>query len=139
MPREPKPHTPEAVFALDAAVALLEKARETLRKAATPTATRHINAALNSLNNDLMWRRDYPYAKTLIEDMPLSTRTSNALRRESWPPGQPSRFVRVDDLLKCTSYELLRIPNFGRLALKEVEVELAAHGFKLLSYRERES
>ena len=53
----------------------------------------------------------------------LTARPYNALRDEG--------FENIGDVAECSSKELLRIPNFGKKCLKEVEAILASAGLAL--------
>jgi len=55
-----------------------------------------------------------------LGDLGLNARGLNALRDQG--------FKTTDDLLRCGPQQMLRIPNFGRKALKEVREALEAHG-----------
>lgn len=58
-----------------------------------------------------------------IADLGLSTRTRNALAR---------RYITtVGGLTARNGWELLDIPNFGRVAYREVVTALAKHGLEL--------
>jgi predicted DNA-binding transcriptional regulator AlpA len=52
-----------------------------------------------------------------IDELDLSVRASNALHIE--------KIIVVGDLVKRTQKDLLKIPNFGRVSLAEVEAALA--------------
>ena len=60
---------------------------------------------------------------TDILQLPLSTRACHCLVRE--------HIYTVGDLLECSRARLLRIRNFGRHSLIEVEDFCAANNFKL--------
>lgn len=57
----------------------------------------------------------------------LSVRTRNCLISEN--------VQQVDDLLNATKWDLLRVPNFGKKSLRELEGLLAQHGLKLKDSR----
>jgi len=58
-----------------------------------------------------------------IEDLDLSVRTHNCLVREN--------IVYVGDLVQTIAQSLLRVPNFGRKSLREVDELLGAMGYHL--------
>jgi DNA-directed RNA polymerase alpha subunit len=58
--------------------------------------------------------------RLLMEDLALTVRAANAFRNEG--------IVTISDLLMYTRNELMRIPNFGKLSLAQVEEELAKYG-----------
>jgi DNA-directed RNA polymerase subunit alpha len=53
----------------------------------------------------------------------MSVRTRNCLHNAA--------IVSIKQLLSCTAADLLRIDNFGRKSLREVEYMLAVHGLRL--------
>jgi DNA-directed RNA polymerase alpha subunit len=59
----------------------------------------------------------------LLDEVPLSVRTSNCLRE--------ANIFNVGQLQQWTEYELLRLPNFGRKSLKEVIEEMQNLGLQL--------
>lgn len=60
----------------------------------------------------------------LVDDLPgLSARTKNALHA--------NRIVHLGHLVKSVAPELLRLKNFGKRGLQEVESELARLGYSL--------
>ena len=63
--------------------------------------------------------------KTLLEALPLSVRSHSAIARY-----EPS-VKTLRDLVQKQERDLLRIPNFGRVSLKEVKEALASMGFTL--------
>ena len=71
---------------------------------------------------------------------PLSTRTSKALRdrlpASLWGDDCGGREVAVRELCGCTEAQLLKLRNFARKSLKEVEVALAFHGLRLSTLEE---
>jgi len=54
---------------------------------------------------------------TLVKDIGWSVRTTNALAA--------SGILKIRDLLTLSEYEILRIPNLGRLSLKEIKITLS--------------
>jgi predicted DNA-binding transcriptional regulator AlpA len=77
-----------------------------------PKSRRQSSAACHSngaINNVLDRRID--------DELDLSVRASNALRNEN--------IIVVGDLVERTQKDLLKIPNFGRVSLGEVESALA--------------
>jgi len=74
---------------------------------------------------------------------PLSTRTTNALRDRLpytlWGDGCGARDVTVRELCELTAPLLLKMRNFARRSLKEVEVALKEHGLRLSTYDEWEA
>lgn len=62
-------------------------------------------------------------SRPLVNDLPLTVRSMNCLAAEN--------IVYLDDLLNMTAHELRKIPNFGKLSLKEVRDLLAERGLKL--------
>ena len=60
---------------------------------------------------------------TKVVDLEFTVRTDNCLRVEN--------IITLEDLVKCTYHDLLKIPNFGRKSLKEVRETLKARGLKL--------
>lgn len=62
--------------------------------------------------------------RVLVMDfLPLSVRAMNCLQAEN--------IYYMDELLEYTATELRKIPNFGKLSLKEVRDLLAQHNLKL--------
>ncbi|NLG67428.1 MAG: hypothetical protein GX536_06920, partial [Actinobacteria bacterium] len=68
------------------------------------------------------------YDDTLIEELELSVRSYNCLKREG--------LEKVGDLISRTEAELLNIPNFGKKSIDEVRDRLARLGLKLRSDQE---
>jgi DNA-directed RNA polymerase alpha subunit len=66
----------------------------------------------------------------LLDEVPLSVRTSNCLRE--------ANIFNVGQLQQWTEYELLRLPNFGRKSLKEVIDEMKNLGLQLRDYQAKE-
>lgn len=60
-----------------------------------------------------------------IDELELSVRSENALKNEG--------VETLRELVTKPEYELLRIPNFGRKSLEEVEAALAEFGLRLNS------
>jgi DNA-directed RNA polymerase subunit alpha len=60
---------------------------------------------------------------TKIQDLGFTVRTFNCLHSEN--------IKALEDLVKCTYNDLLKIPNFGRKSLKEVRETLKDRGLKL--------
>lgn len=58
-----------------------------------------------------------------IKDIGLSTRSENCLLR--------GNIRTIGELLNCTKSDLLKIRNLGKMALKEIEEQLAKHGLAL--------
>ncbi len=58
-----------------------------------------------------------------IKDIGLSTRSENCLLR--------GNIRTIGELLNCTRSDLLKIRNLGKMALKEIEEQLAKHGLAL--------
>jgi len=58
-----------------------------------------------------------------IDDLELSVRTSNVLKSES--------IFYLQDILKYTRIEYLKMPNFGKKSLHELEEVLLAHNLIL--------
>ena len=71
---------------------------------------------------------------------PLSTRTSKALRdhlpASLWGHDCGDREVTVRELCDCTEAQLLKMRNFARKSLKDVEAALAVHGLCLSTFEE---
>ena len=65
----------------------------------------------------------------LLDEVPLSVRTSNCLRE--------ANIYNVGQLQQWTANELLRLPNFGRKSLKEVIDEMQNLGLQLRDYHEK--
>ncbi len=63
------------------------------------------------------------YDKMKIDELELSVRSLNCLKRD--------KIETVEDLLRKTEKELLKIRNFGDKSLKEVDEKLKAFGLKL--------
>jgi DNA-directed RNA polymerase alpha subunit len=59
----------------------------------------------------------------LLDEVPLSVRTSNCLRE--------ANIFNVGQLQQWTEYELLKLPNLGRKSLKEIIDELGLLGLQL--------
>ena len=68
-------------------------------------------------------QRPSPYLEKSIDDIEWTVRTLNCLNSDN--------IKTVDQLVKLTDNQLLRIPNFGRKSLKEVRDELAQLNLKL--------
>ncbi len=64
-----------------------------------------------------------------IHELEFSVRVYNALSQE--------KIETIGDLVTFTEQELLRLPNFGRLSLKEVNRALAGIGLKLTSQKDK--
>ena len=64
------------------------------------------------------WRGAPITDDTLIDELELSVRSMNCLRNNV--PGKQPRAVTVGDVIGWTDAELMRIPNFGKISLKEV-------------------
>jgi hypothetical protein len=68
----------------------------------------------------------------LIEDVYFNVRATNTLRNwhefdsEKRPP-----LKTLGDIAKLSQYELLRVPNCGKLTIKDIEEALAKHGLYL--------
>jgi lambda repressor-like predicted transcriptional regulator len=60
---------------------------------------------------------------TKVDDLELSVRSANCLKNEN--------ITCVGDLVRRTDAELLRMPNFGRKSLEEIEEVLAQMGLHL--------
>lgn len=60
---------------------------------------------------------------TLVDQLPLLTRTRNALIA--------SNVLTLGDLCGVTERELLRMPNFGRISMRDVHETLGAMGREL--------
>jgi len=58
-----------------------------------------------------------------VEILELSVRSSNALRNAG--------IFTINELLQRTERDVLRLPNVGRLSLKEIKDTLARHGLQL--------
>lgn len=58
-----------------------------------------------------------------IDELDVSVRTYNVLKS--------LKIKTVRDVVKCTEWQLLRERNFGRKSLRELNFELATHGFRL--------
>ena len=58
-----------------------------------------------------------------VEELDLSLRSSNCLKKES--------IVYIGDLVSKSEYELLRTPNFGRKSLSEINDVLGQMGLSL--------
>ena len=71
-------------------------------------------------------------ADILIEDVYFNVRATNTLRNwhefdfEKRPP-----LKTLGDIAKLSQYELLRVPNCGKLTIKDIEEALAEHGLYL--------
>lgn len=63
------------------------------------------------------------YDDRLIEELELSVRSYNCLKREG--------IETIGDLISRSESELLNIPNFGKKSIDEVRERLARHGLKL--------
>jgi hypothetical protein len=64
-------------------------------------------------------------ADTLINHLPVSARVKHIVDDGSWDSDaqawvRTNRFVTAGDVDAAADYELLRIPNFGRVSLKEL-------------------
>jgi ABC-type transporter Mla subunit MlaD len=72
---------------------------------------------------------------TKIEDLGLSARARNALKREytAFQAGHDYAYClgTIRDLIKLTGHQLLLISNFGPKSLKEIKEVLATMGLKL--------
>ena len=79
-----------------------------------------INAALSGIGLSL---KDLVLTSDSVDKLGLTTRTRNALQSES--------VFTVEDLLKYTEENLLKINQFGRKCLLEIIEALTSHGFKL--------
>ncbi|NLT34894.1 MAG: hypothetical protein GXX83_03235 [Gaiellales bacterium] len=64
-----------------------------------------------------------PYDEMLIEELELSVRSYNCLKREG--------VETVGDLVAKTEAELLNTPNFGKKSIDEVREKLLRLGLKL--------
>ena len=91
-----------------------------------------INAFDNNNNKKWMKLPEIPESQNeecgeTIESLNLTTRTFNALKFEN--------LTKIDDLIGCSADRLLRIPNFGKSSLKELEDKLSDIGLFLSSSR----
>lgn len=69
---------------------------------------------------------------TAIDDLRVTQRVVNALANNyDYHSGKDDRILTVRQVVERSQEELLRIANFGRISLKVLEDELAAHGFHL--------
>jgi DNA-directed RNA polymerase alpha subunit len=68
-------------------------------------------------------QRPSPHLEKGIDDIEWTVRTLNCLNSDN--------IKTVDQLVKLTANQLLKIPNFGRKSLKEVRDELAQLNLKL--------
>lgn len=78
----------------------------------------------------LVQQPDDPISKTLeksIEDMELSVRSYNCLKR--------ANIHTVEDLTKKTIDDMLKVRNLGKKSLDEIQLKLASYG---LSFKEQE-
>lgn len=62
-------------------------------------------------------------AAIMLEDLNLSTRTKNSLKRNN--------ITSIEQILGMREEQLLRLKNFGQKALIEIKEELASHGISL--------
>jgi len=67
-----------------------------------------------------------------IKKAPLLTPISTfRLSMRTYGPLQTDNIKTIEDLVRMTEAEMLRIPNFGRKGLNEVKQELAKAGWKI--------
>ena len=84
--------------------------------------------AWDFVDADVLWQQRRSLALDQeINQCDLSTRTRHALHND--------QVFTVDDLIQKTDQELMRIPNFGRVSLHEVNTFLKKHGLRLSEYR----
>ena len=70
-------------------------------------------------------RAPKPWAATLINDLPVSVRAKHIVNDGRWDSDaeewvRTNRFVTAGDVDAAADYELLCIPNFGKVSLKEL-------------------
>ena len=68
-----------------------------------------------------------------LDGTPMSMQDCTPLSVRSWNALLNDNILTIGELAKKTVSELLRIPNFGRKSLNEVEEFLARHGRKLVN------
>lgn len=70
--------------------------------------------------------RNVPSTEILVASLDLSVRTQNCLNNDD--------IRTISQLTKFRPSELLKIPNFGKKSLKEVELKLAELGLSLAKF-----
>jgi len=71
----------------------------------------------NKANEEAPSQSNDSILDTLVKDIGWSVRTTNSLAA--------SGILKIRDLLTLSEYEILRIPNLGRLSLKEIKITLS--------------
>lgn len=68
----------------------------------------------------------------LIDDVYFSVRATNTLRNwHEFDSDKRPPLKTLGDISQLTQFELLRVPNCGKLTLKDIEEALVAHGLYL--------
>ena len=93
----------------------LAEVKTELDKDPTKTSsTKIIKNAFDDLDSSYL---NQSILDTLVEDVGWSVRTTNSLAAEG--------ILKISDLIALSEYEILKIPNLGRLSLNEIQLTFA--------------
>lgn len=84
---------------------------------------RQIVAKIDAVTN-LM--KSFPEVPVYVKDIPWEVRTYNCLCNENLTPMFLAEFVEY-----ARRNDLRRIPNLGKVSLREIKTKLAKHGYEL--------
>jgi hypothetical protein len=68
-------------------------------------------------------KEDEEFLKDSIDNLLFTNRTANCLKAE--------KILRISKLINMTKNDLMKIPNFGKLSMKDVEETLKEHNLSL--------
>ena len=85
-----------------------------------------IRQIVRKVGKDNELEKNFPETPVLVCDIQWTRRTYNCLYNENLTPMSLGEFIEY-----TKTNDLRRIPNLGKVSLREIKTKLAQHGYKL--------